>query len=130
MQRNNISSGSPYEAMVGYSRAVRVGMQLYVAGTTASDSEGKVHGVGDAYLQTKYVIEKIQAALKQAGSGLKDVVRTRIFVTDISLFPEVARAHREFFQEVRPVTTMVQVTALVSREMLVEIEVDALVSSD
>lgn len=127
MQRTNISSGSPYEALAGYSRAVRVGQFVFVAGTTASDSEGKVHGVGDAYLQTKYVLEKIETALKQAGSGIKDVVRTRMFVTDISFTKEVSRAHNDFFHDIRPAATMVQISALVSKEMLIEIEVDAVI---
>lgn len=103
---------------------------VFVAGTTASDSEGRVHGTGDAYQQTKYILEKIEGSLRQAGSSIKDVVRTRMFVTDISLTGEVSRAHHEFFRDVRPAATMVQVNALVSKEMLVEIEVDAVVSSE
>jgi len=127
MERSNISSGSPWEGRAGYSRAVRLGQFVYVAGTTASDAEGKVHGVGDPYAQTKYVLEKIETALKQAGSGVKDVVRTRMFVTDISQTPEISRAHFEFFHDVRPAATMVQVSGLVSKEMLIEIEADAVI---
>jgi enamine deaminase RidA (YjgF/YER057c/UK114 family) len=127
MPRRNISSGSPYEALAGYSRAVRVGQNVFVAGTTASDTEGKVHGVGDAYLQTKYILEKIEVALKQAGSSMNDVVRTRMFVTDISQSMEVSKAHNEFFHDIRPAATMVQVNALVSKEMLIEVEVDAII---
>ena len=130
MQRSNISSGSPWEDRAGYSRAVRLGQFVFVAGTTASDSDGKVHGVGDAYTQTKYILEKIETALKQAGARIEDVVRTRMFVTDISLTPEFSRAHYEFFHNVRPAATMVQVSGLVSKEMLIEIEVDALISGE
>ena len=114
--------------MTGYSRAVRIGQLVFVAGTTASDTEGKVVGKGDAYLQTKYIFDKIGLVLKRAGSGFEDVVRTRMFVTDISLFEEVSRAHNEYFHSIKPVATLVQVSALVSKEMLVEIEVDAVVS--
>lgn len=128
MQRTNISSGSPWESVAGYSRAVRVGQLVFVAGTTASDSEGKVHGIGDAYVQTKYILEKIEGSLKQAGSSIKDVVRTRMFVTDVSLIEEVSRAHYEFFHDVKPAATMIQVSSLVSKEMLIEMEVDAVVS--
>jgi len=130
MQRTNISSGSPWESKAGYSRAVRIGQFVFVAGTTASDSEGKVHGIGDAYLQTKYILEKIETSLKQAGSSMKDVVRTRTFLTDISLTENVSKAHHEFFSDVRPAATMVQISGLVSKEMLVEIEVDAVISSE
>jgi enamine deaminase RidA (YjgF/YER057c/UK114 family) len=130
MQRKNVSSGTPWEERAGYSRAVRLGQFVFVAGTTAADSEGKVHGVGDAYQQTKYVLEKIETALKQAGSGIQDVVRTRMFVTDISLTPEISRAHYEFFHDVRPAATIVQISGLVSKEMLIEIEVDAVVAGD
>jgi len=130
MQRKNVSSGTPWEERAGYSRAVRLGQFVFVAGTTASDSEGKVHGVGDAYQQTKYVLEKIETALKQAGSGIKDVVRTRMFVTDISQTSEISRAHHEFFHDVRPAATMIQISGLVSKEMLIEIEVDAVISGE
>jgi len=125
MQRTNISSGTPWEAVAGYSRAVRIGQFIFVAGTVAADSEGKVQGGNDAYLQTKYILEKIETALNQAGASMNDVVRTRMFVTDISLFREISRAHHEYFHDVRPAATMVQVSALQSKEMLVEIEVDA-----
>ena len=127
MQRKNISSGSPYESVAGYSRAVRLGQFVYVAGTTASDSEGKVHGIGNIYFQTKYVFQKIEAALKQADSELDDIVRTRMFVTDISTASEVMRAHNEIFHDIRPAATLVQVSAFVSKEMLIEIEVDAVI---
>jgi enamine deaminase RidA (YjgF/YER057c/UK114 family) len=126
--RQNISSGRPWESIVGYSRAVRVGQQVFVAGTTASDADGNVAGPGDPYEQATHIFRSIEAALQQAGASMKDVVRTRMFVTDIRYFDEVARAHAECFSEIRPVTTMVEVSRLVSPEMLVEIEVDAVIS--
>jgi enamine deaminase RidA (YjgF/YER057c/UK114 family) len=129
MQRTNISSGTPWEAMAGYSRAVRIGQFVYVAGTTASDTEGKVQGVGDAYAQAKFILNKIETGLKEAGATMKDVVRTRMFVTDISLSKEVSRAHHEYFHDVRPAATMVEIKALQTKDMLVEIEVDAVLSS-
>jgi len=124
MQRKNFSSGAPWEDIVGYSRAVLVGNQLEVSGTVATDDSGTV-GKGDFYQQTKFIIQKIEKVLHQAGFGLKDVVRTRIFVTDISHWEEVGKAHGEFFSVVKPATSMVEVSALIDPEYLVEIEVTA-----
>ena len=126
-ERKNISSGTPWEAVHGYSRAVRVGNSVHVSGTTASDEQGNVIGIDDPYAQTVYIIEKIEGALHEAGASLKDVVRTRLFVTNISRWEDIARAHTKFFGEVRPASTMVEVTALVSPEQLVEIEVEAII---
>ena len=123
--RKNVSSGSPWEAAVGYSRAVRVGNRIYVAGTTASDENGNVVAAGDAYEQTRYVLEKIGRALAEAGSSFDDVVRTRMFVTDISKWSEYGRAHGEIFREIRPAATMVEVRALITPGMMVEIEIEA-----
>ena len=128
MQRTNISSGTPWESLAGYSRAVRIGQFVFVAGTTAADAEGKVFGAGDAYAQTKYVLNKIETALKQAGAGMKDVVRVRMFVTDMALSKEVSRAHHEYFHEIRPAATMVEIKGLQTKDMIIEIEVDAVTS--
>ncbi len=125
MERERVTTDTPWEARVGYSRAVRVGPHVHVSGTTATDSEGKIVGKGNAYQQTVQAIRNIRAALEAIGSGLQDVVRTRMYVTDIEAWEEVGRAHREAFGEVRPAATMIEVRRLIDPDMLVEIEVDA-----
>ncbi len=124
-ERRNISSSGKWESVVGYSRAVRIGNRVYVSGTTAADNDGNIVGVNDAYLQTVQAIRMLESALKQAGAALENVVRTRMFVTDISRWEEHARAHGEIFGHVRPCATMVEVRALIHPDMLIEIEADA-----
>ena len=127
--RKNISSGSPWEDIVGYSRAVRVGNIIEVAGTTAMDGDTLI-GKGDIYLQTVFIFKKIEKALHEAGASLTDVVRTRMFITDIARWEEVGKAHAEFFTEIKPVATMVEVSKLINEDLLIEIEVTAIVGGD
>ena len=124
-ERQRISSGAKWESIVGYSRAVRVGNRIYVTGTTALSDDGELIRVDDAYEQTKQCIRNIETALERLGAGLEHIVRTRMFVTDISRWEEYGRAHGEFFREIMPATTMVEVKALIDPRMLIEIEADA-----
>ena len=124
-ERQKYSSGAKWEQVVGYSRAVKVGSRIYVTGTTATDENSNIVGVGDAYAQTVQAIKNIEKALQALGASLENVVRTRMFVTDISRWEEMGRAHGEFFREIMPATTMVEVSKLIDPEMLIEIEADA-----
>ncbi len=129
MERRNVASGARWESIVGYSRAVRVGAHVAVAGTTATDPQGKVVALGDAYGQAVHIFHRIEAALNQAGARLEDVVRTRIFLTNIDDWEKVGRAHAEFFRDVRPAATLLEVSRLIDPEVLVEIEADAVLAS-
>jgi reactive intermediate/imine deaminase len=130
MKRQNFATNSKWEPIVGYSRAVRMGDMIFVTGTTATDEQGELVGVGDVYAQTKQVLANIARVLGRAGASMKDVVRTRIFVTDISQWETIGRAHAEYFRDVRPATTMVEVSKLIDSRMLVEIEADAVIGGE
>jgi enamine deaminase RidA (YjgF/YER057c/UK114 family) len=129
VERTNISTSFPWEDVIGSSRAVKIGSHIHVSGTTAINEQGKLIGLGDPYAQTKQIIKNIELALNMAGAGLENIVRTRIYLTNIDSWKSVGKAHEEFFINIRPATSMIEVSRLISREMLVEIEADAVITN-